>query len=80
MIYKDSLLVILLAGIGDLILASKSIRALKKGHPNSEIHLLTSCEAVPIAKNYKFIDKVWSFPTHKAKSNKLILLKEFYEK
>ena len=73
---KDSLLVILLAGIGDLVLASKSIRALKKGHPDSELHLLTTCEAAPIARNYKFIDKVWEIPMHKAKGNKLFFLNE----
>jgi heptosyltransferase I len=56
------ILIILVAGIGDLILASKSIRAIRNGYPGAEIHLLTSAEAALLAMNYPYIDHVHAFP------------------
>jgi lipopolysaccharide heptosyltransferase II len=67
---KKSILVILVAGIGDLILASKSIRAIRNGYPDADIHLLTSSEAVPIAQNYKYVDYVWAFPIREMRKSK----------
>ena len=71
---KKFILVILVAGIGDLILASKSIRAIKNGYPDADIHLLTNSEAVPIAQNYRYIDYVWSFPIREMRKDKRYLL------
>ena len=59
---EKNVLVILIAGVGDLIMASASLRALRRSHPEAEIHLLTSSEASTLAKNYPYIDRVWSFP------------------
>lgn len=71
---KKKILVILVAGIGDLVLASKSIRSLRNGYPQSEIHLLTNAQASSIASNYKYIDHVWSFPIRELRKNKRELL------
>jgi len=60
--YNRPFLAILIAGIGDLVLASPALRALKNGHPHSPLHLLTSLEASELAVNYPYIEKVWSFP------------------
>ena len=70
---KKSILVILVAGIGDLILASKSIRAIKNGYPDADIHLLTNSEAVPIAQNYAYVDYVWAFPIREMRKSKICL-------
>jgi len=67
---KQSILVVLTAGIGDLILASKSIRAIRNGFPDAEIHLLTNTEAAPIAQNYNYLDHVWGFPIRKMRKSK----------
>jgi ADP-heptose:LPS heptosyltransferase len=56
------ILAVTVAGIGDLILASKAIRALKNGAPNKSLHLLTSTEAATLARNYPYVDQVWSLP------------------
>lgn len=64
-----SILIILIAGIGDLVLASKSIRAIRNGNPYEQIHLLTSAEAVPIASNYDYLDHVWAFPFRELRRN-----------
>lgn len=70
---KTSILIILVAGIGDLVLASKSIRAIRNGHPDADIHLLTNSEAVPIAHNYSYVDYVWSFPIREMRKSKICL-------
>ncbi len=56
------ILIVLIAGIGDLVLASKAIRSVRGGYPGAEIHLLTSSDAAPLAKNDSSIDRVWAFP------------------
>jgi len=71
---KNSVLVVLIAGIGDLILSSKSIRAIRKGFPNADIHLLTSTEASSIAENYPYIDRVWSFPIRELRNKNTHIL------
>jgi lipopolysaccharide heptosyltransferase II len=73
--YKTTpkILIVLIAGIGDLILASKSIRAIRNGYPNAEIHLLTSTEAKSIAVNYPYIDYVHTFPIRELRKDKRFL-------
>jgi lipopolysaccharide heptosyltransferase II len=59
---QKNVLVILIAGIGDLIMASRSLRALKRGYTDRGLHLLTSKEASALARNYTYLDHVWAFP------------------
>jgi len=67
---EKSILVILIAGIGDLVLASQALRALKNGYPDFSLHLLTSKEAADLAVNYPYINKVWSFPVRQLRQKK----------
>jgi lipopolysaccharide heptosyltransferase II len=71
---KTPVLIVLIAGIGDLILASKSLRAMRSGFPDAEIHLLTSTDASPVAANYGFIDRVWAFPIRESRKSRLNFL------
>jgi lipopolysaccharide heptosyltransferase II len=64
------ILIVLIAGIGDLVLASAAIRAIRNGHPGAEIHLLTSTDAVPLAANYPYIDHVHAFPIRELRKSK----------
>ncbi len=68
------ILIVLIAGIGDLVLASASIRAIRNGHPGSEIHVLTSTDAAPLAVNYPYIDHVHTFPIRELRNSKTYLL------
>lgn len=70
---KKPILIILTAGIGDLILASKSIRAIRNGFPDENIHLLTSAEASSLAQNYEYIDHVWAFPIRALRKKKAFI-------
>jgi len=71
--HRDYILIVLVAGIGDLILASKSIRAIRNGYPEAEIHMLTSTDAAPLARNYSYIDCVWPFPIREWRAGRLRL-------
>ena len=67
----NSILIVLVAGIGDLILASRSIRAIRNGFPNADIHLLTSTDASSVAQYYDYVNHIWSFPIREMrKSNR----------
>jgi ADP-heptose:LPS heptosyltransferase len=66
---KRQILIVLIAGIGDLILGSKAIRSIKNGSPETEIHLLTSTVAASVAENYEFLSKVWTFPIRELRKN-----------
>ena len=67
---KESILIILVAGIGDLVLSSKSLKAIRNGFPEGIIHLLVSTEGFELAENYKFVDKVWTFPIRELRKRK----------
>jgi ADP-heptose:LPS heptosyltransferase len=66
----QKILIVLIAGIGDLVLASKGIRAIRNGHPGAEIHLLTSTDAAPLAVNFGYVDRVWAFPIREFSKDK----------
>jgi lipopolysaccharide heptosyltransferase II len=70
---KKPILIILIAGIGDLVLASRALRAIKNEHPNQPLYILTSSEAAPLAKNYAYVDKVISFPIRELRRQKGML-------
>lgn len=72
--YRESILILLIAGIGDLVLASKAFRAIRHGFPNAEIHLLTSSDAAPLARNYSYLDRVWAFPIRELRRRSLPIL------
>jgi len=70
---KPKILIVLIAGIGDMVLASQSIRAIRNGCPDSEIHLLTSTEAAPLAVNYPYMDYAHTFPIRELRKEKKYL-------
>ncbi len=70
---KEIILVVIIAGIGDLVIASRSIRAIRNRFQNAEIHLLTSSEASLIASNYPYIDRIWAFPIRGLRKRKVYI-------
>jgi len=65
----EQILIIIVAGIGDVVLASKAIRALRLGYPNSKLHLLTSSEAALLAQNCPYLNQVYPFPIREFRSD-----------
>jgi lipopolysaccharide heptosyltransferase II len=68
-----SILIVVIAGIGDLVLASPSFRAIRNGYPEATIHLLTNSDASPLAVNYPYIDQVHPFPIRQLRKSKRYL-------
>jgi len=67
---SPTILIVLIAGIGDMVLGSAAIRAMRNGYPDAEIHLLTSTEASAIAMNYEYVDYVHTFPIRELRRDK----------
>jgi ADP-heptose:LPS heptosyltransferase len=62
----QKILVIRLKGIGDVILSTPFLRALKKAFPKAEIHYLTREASAPLLQNDPLVHKVWIHPEKKA--------------
>jgi heptosyltransferase II len=60
---------IVVAGIGDFVMATQAIRAVRNGHPHAEIHLLTSSEGAILAQRHPALDKVFAFPIREMRAN-----------
>lgn len=58
MSYKK-ILIVNLAGIGDLLLSLPALKALRKSFPKAKIYLLTTEKVYEIAKNFEFIDQIF---------------------
>lgn len=48
--------------LGDLVLATPALRALKDRFPRCELHVATSKVAAPLVRNLPWIHKVWALP------------------
>lgn len=71
---EKRILLACIAGIGDLVMASKGIRAMRNGNSNLEIHLLTTTQAAVLAKHYPYLDHVWSLPIREFRKEKSCIL------
>jgi ADP-heptose:LPS heptosyltransferase len=65
------ILLILVAGIGDFVMATKAIRVVRKGYPDAELHVLTSSAGAAIAQGHPGVDRVWAFPIRELRTHRL---------
>jgi ADP-heptose:LPS heptosyltransferase len=70
---RRSILLVLIAGIGDFVMATKAIRAVRKGYPASRIDILTSSEGAALAKGHPGVNRIWAFPIRELRSRHLPL-------
>ncbi len=66
----QTILLIIIAGIGDFVMATKAIRAVRNGYPDAEIHVLASSEGAAIAQRHPGVDRVWAFPIREMRSDR----------
>ncbi len=65
-----TILLVLVAGIGDFVMATKAIRAVRSGFPQAAIHVLTSSEGAAIAQRHPGVDRIWAFPVREWRSDR----------
>jgi ADP-heptose:LPS heptosyltransferase len=66
---KPKLLVIQFKYLGDVVVATPTLQALRRTFPDWELHVLVSQEAVPLIAHLPWIDRVWGFPRIRGKIN-----------
>ena len=59
-IHPRKILVCQLRQIGDVLLATPSIRLLKERYPDADIHVLTEKKCLPVLENNPHVDAVWA--------------------
>lgn len=64
------ILIVLIAGIGNMVFASKAIRSVRRGHPHSEINLITSPESPHLPKKNPCLDQVQPLPIRALRTDK----------
>ncbi len=55
--------------LGDVVVATPALRALKEHSGGAELHVLVPEEAVPLLAHAPWIDRVWSFPRRRGRMN-----------
>ncbi|MBN3038760.1 MAG: glycosyltransferase family 9 protein [Candidatus Omnitrophica bacterium] len=58
---SDKMLIIQLAGIGDLVMASPTLRALRAKYPNAKIAFLSLARTKDMIRHCPYIDRVFTF-------------------
>jgi heptosyltransferase II len=65
-----SILLVIVAGIGDFVMATKAIRAVRNGYPEARIHVLTSSEGAAIAQHHPGVERIWAFPIRELRGDR----------
>ena len=54
--------------LGDAVILTPALKALKKQLPNIELHVLVAAEIAPLLANLAWLDKVWAMPRKRGKA------------
>lgn len=57
--------------MGDAVILTPALKALKMQQSNIELHVLVAAEVAPLLENIPWIDKVWAMPRKRGKANLL---------
>lgn len=55
--------------LGDVVVATPALRALKDSLGAAELHVLVAAEAAPLLSHLRWIDRVWGFPRRRGRAN-----------
>ena len=70
-------LVVQLADIGDLVLSTPALAALREAHPHAHIALLTSVHAAPIVEDTGLVDAIITFDRRQFNNSKSLFRPEY---
>src|ERR1017187_5552805 len=54
--------------LGDAVLMTPALRALKEHFPDCELHVLVAEEAAPLLQHLPWLNRVWAFPRKRGKA------------
>jgi lipopolysaccharide heptosyltransferase II len=60
-----NILVLRRGGLGDVLMATPLLRALREHFPSARVHVLISKQAMPGLNGCPWVDQIWEFPTSK---------------
>lgn len=66
---RPKLLAILFKYLGDVVVTTPALRALRRAFPDSELHVLVPEEAAPLLKGVGWLDRIWAFPRVRGRLN-----------
>lgn len=66
---RQKLLAIQFKYLGDVVVATPALRALRRAFPQWELHVLVPEEAAPLLQGLGWIDRVWKFPRIRGRLN-----------
>lgn len=69
MLMRPRLLAIHFKYLGDVVVATPALRALRRAYPQWELHVLVPEEAAPLLQGVDWIDRVWKFPRVRGRLN-----------
>jgi len=66
---RPKLLAMIFMYLGDVVVTTPALRALRQAYPEWELHVLVPHEAAPLLRNIPWIDRVWAFPRQRGRLN-----------
>lgn len=66
---RPKLLAIQLKYLGDVVVATPALRALRRAFPEWELHVLVPEEAAPLLAGVRWLDRVWGFPRRRGRAD-----------
>lgn len=64
---RPKLLAVMFKYLGDVVVATPALRALRQAYPDWELHALVPEEAVSLLDGLPWIDRVWAFPRRRGR-------------
>lgn len=68
---RPKLLALVLMYLGDVVVTTPALRALRQAFPEWELHVLVPREAAPLLKGIGWLDRIWAFPRVRGRLNLL---------
>jgi len=66
---RPKLLAVMFKYLGDVAVATPTLRALRRAHPDGELHALVPSEAAPLLEGLPWVDRVWAYPRERRRAN-----------
>ena len=65
---KEKIAVVLPNHLGDVVMATPALRALRRGRPDAEIHVLVEARLAGVLGGSPWIDRIWPHAIHEVRS------------